>query len=631
MLSDLIKGLIELIKFIPWKQLREFLENLIIKQRYALLLCILLFAASIGLIVKYLQLSWRYEEIVAGTLDADLEQTPQRYKGLEAFILSNVPNSVQADVGSSQLSEKFTKQLEKLKDALESFNSYKIPPPSLHPVKAANNTLLNDENENDRSFLYFPIDFIRPELNSQDRSVITNTNDLNENEQKERADLIRQRVINDRSLDIDVAITKQLGTALRGFAGFGAFKSQTGAADHLQSQPAQVYMITRRGLNRIYSNSVSSAEDYYGNQFPPTLIFPSRPYFQEAMKHVVDYGEHGENFLPKPESTIKDFFYVSKPYMDLGGNGIVITLARAVKYKDVTEFVICFDFPFAKGFNIDQALRERMDKFMGDGMSLAVACSAQEKPECNPTNGPASDSNLTDLQKNLQKRMEEFLLEKKQESNLSEVFGNIQVINGRRDPDGNLQISVPIEQASLTNGSSSGTFLLSNINITEYKRRTAYIGIASALTSALMVLVLAYLWGKTSRHRTQYQEALARVAKVMSLSPVAYLRLDESDCIHDYNAAFYTMLGCTEQSAAQYLKGRTLRGLCADQSKSVYDQVQEKRKNKERVDPYCLRLVRADGELQEVWVVSADVPSPRGILPETFGIFLTTHPDIART
>jgi hypothetical protein len=38
--------------------------------------------------------------------------------------------------------------------------------------------------------------------------------------------------------------------------------------------------------------------------------------------------------------------------MDLGGNGIVITLARGLKIDGVMQAVICFDLPFVQTYSI---------------------------------------------------------------------------------------------------------------------------------------------------------------------------------------------------------------------------------------------------------------------------------------
>src|SRR5260370_38745095 len=63
-----------------------------------------------------------------------------------------------------------------------------------------------------------------------------------------------------------------------------------------------------------------------------------------------------------------------------------------------------------------------------------------------------------------------------------------------------------------------------------------------------------------------------------------------------------------------------------------YDEVQQKRRENQQVEPYDLRFVKENGDEVLAWIVSAPVPSVSGgmlgALPETFGIFLKTRPSV---
>src|SRR5690349_8961603 len=132
---SIIKEIIAAIKSIPWAGLREFLLVLFTKQKISLISCVALLIISVLLLFWYLNRSSEYERIVSSTLQTELEPTPQKFKGLEAFIMSNVDQQVYNNLQEKQISENFQKQFKLLKEKLDSHDFSMTPPePKLHIV-----------------------------------------------------------------------------------------------------------------------------------------------------------------------------------------------------------------------------------------------------------------------------------------------------------------------------------------------------------------------------------------------------------------------------------------------------------------------------------------------------------------
>ncbi|HXQ33286.1 MAG TPA: hypothetical protein VN843_04615, partial [Anaerolineales bacterium] len=98
-------------------------------QRLAFISSVGLLILSIGLSIWYWQRSVRYDEIVRNTLSADMETTPQRFKGLEAFIYSNLKQNVSNNLDVREvlqkraLPEKFLTACRELQAKLDAFQS----------------------------------------------------------------------------------------------------------------------------------------------------------------------------------------------------------------------------------------------------------------------------------------------------------------------------------------------------------------------------------------------------------------------------------------------------------------------------------------------------------------------------
>lgn len=636
------RDIIDAFKSIPFERIGRFFQFLIIKQPIALLGIALLSTLSGCLGSWYYTRSAEYEKIVSNTLQADLESTPQRYKGLEAFILSNIESGIDEDLKKCNLSSDFRNQFIRLKTDLDAFfNSKEDIVINLDTVAVSEGKTLTDNHK--PGFLFFPINVIHTPFTKAERDI------LDGRDEKRRRLIIAEKLEADKPLRTEVSLTKFLAETLQEFTDKSIIdkvadvtKEGGKASAYLQNHPPQVYIITKNGLNRIFNDLTKGTSTYYSKQFSSNTFFPSRPYFwapfKEGKVSVYNKKIESPNFEPKERQNIDQFFHVSKPYMDLGGNGIVITLSRAIEIDGVTQAVLCFDITFGKNRGIKQILKDRMDEFQGAESNIEVACRVDNggRVECSPESLRNNDVlkellksveqyiNLrnNDVQKELLGSVEQYIKDHKKQ--LSEIFGNIQVLN-IGEKDGSLQISVPVAPAKYDEDSQTATFLLLNLNLAEHRWNTTLIGFSAITVLVIMILLLAYLWGSTSRHTQEYREALKEVAKVMNESPTPFVHLDSKDIINDFNRSFCEKLGYeTTEEGIQELKKHTFQSLCADsESQKQYEEIQSKRKEKMKVAPYKLNLKMKNGTSIPVKVVSAEVPSDaRGVLPETFGILL---------
>jgi len=664
-MSNLLDRLFEAVRMLPWKRIGEFFRLLILHERKAFIISICLLFISAALVVWYRYRATEYENIVRSTIQADMMATPQRFKGLEAFIMSSLKleSGLVNDLGEREISGDYIaifkrlqarltevanieakqtqlaqcNQLKKdancegLKREIKQFHqkSEWFLSPKLHIAAGANDGLiLTDDDKN--GFLFLPINILRQTLTGNIRDDLKFASDKNKIYQEK----IRPLIEEDQELKTEIAITRYLAPDLKAFIERSIAVHSTGddtVVNSLTPSPAQVYIITKSGILRIFNNRSGDPEEFYGRQFPANTFFPSRPYFWPAFQDkVVTKGM--DNFEPKPGSKLKDYFYISQPYMDLGGNGIVITLTHGVLIDGFPQMAICFDLQFREKGNemeVATALRERVSNFGGTVVKIKCSLSTS-KSNCTAPELEANET-LSFAQDKLRKKMENFLANYGEKN--SEVFGNIQVINPKEVTTGHeLQVAVPIGAESPKQASQEGTFLLFNLDLSGYRQNTQLIFLGACTTFGLMTVLLAYLWGTTVRHKREYKDAFDRVATVMYNSPTPYIHLNSKDQICDLSISFCKLLGYAVgdnesiKKSMKELKRKKFRSLCSEDSIEEYDRIQKLRAERETVKPYKLNLKKVDRTLVAVQVVSADIPSTEaGAIPETFGIFLDAN------
>jgi PAS domain-containing protein len=591
----------QILNLIPWAKIGEFLEDLIKHQKGALAIAVTLLAGSIGLGAWYWKRSGDYDDIVRNTLSANMEETPQTFKGLEAFIYSNLNQNIDETKNVNNtlehydLTQEFTTQLSNVQRDLDRFLDEATQKREIENVqiRVANGgnegKVLTDSDESRPGFLFLPVYLLRATLGEEDFQSLKNRTLPNR---------IKQEIDADTNLKRDVALTGFLAKELQEFTKKPIFKF--GKNDPLlkfvNNQPTQVYVITKNGVNRIFSNK---GQEFWGKNLMP----------------------------PKSQTTVGQYFSVTRPYLDLAGNGIVITLSRGLIVDGMVQAVLCFDLQFVPSNSIDTSLRQRIAKL--EGTSVQVICEVFEAgnvtcaPDTRAEHAPPSD-----VQNDLILEVVNYMKDSPSRER-AKVTGNIRVINENSNGS-ELHFSVPIAEAGFGVNQQSTTLLLVSLDVIKYKRFTSFIAAAASFSLGLVVLLLTYFWARTMRSKKEYEESLEQVGRVMFKSPTPYVRLRADDYIHDCSLSFCEKLGYPPiAESVRLLKQRRFQDLIDDDDKHLktYHDVQELRRSKRPVTPYTLRMRRRDESTVDVVVRSAAVPSRESGMPETFGILLDVKED----
>jgi len=672
-----------LFEYIPWGKIRDSITDIVNSQSVALLCSGLLLIGSITSFGVYLNRSSVYEQIVSKTIKSKLEPTPQSYKGLESFLLANMRQGIDSEIKKDHLTKNFKDKFKALINQLNEFASAESRQPDLEtqiklleeqvkdlqkksqngiaPIKVVDSIMqaiqefkegkLNipqlqlspgqndgkiltqkisgDDKRVGPGFLFLPLYLLRPGFTQIELGKLkANSPDARQ--------IIEDKLKQDPYLIRDVLLVQELSSTLQQFTNIPVIQTSNNGP---VITPKQVYTITRNGINRIITNVSETPYEYYGSQFSPTIYFPSRPYYWEGYKMQSDFWEKYDPNSNDSGPGIEQLFYVSQPYLDLGGNGVVVTLSTALKatyqpdggeQESKIYGVVCFDLTFPDGF-LQSTLRDQLQAVKADYIEADI--KMLNPTSCERNVKFRSEGMKEGLEYQLFTEMERFIFQSMAGGERSQVLGNIRVLSD--DAGEELHLSIPVSQPRYTTDSHNyeslkveSGFILASINLPKYRRVTSYIGALAGLFLASTIVLITLAWAKTIRHKNEFEKAFLRVGKVMLHSPIPYVRLDAEDRIVDCNLSFCEKFGLTEdEHLREAMLNCTFRSLCADAaSRKEYDAVQENRKNRQPVDPYTIKFRYPKPGFKEFQakVVSADIPSTSisGKMPETFGILL---------
>ncbi len=565
----------------------------------------LLFISSLALAAIYWQRSTTYEEIVKGTLEVRSVPTPQQYKGIDAFVMSNVPQELDTKLRTEALNQSFVARFASLQARIAEFATGNRPATvTLRVIKDQQGREVITNGTATDGFLFLPSQLLH--LPPDSGPAATSSQDP----------LVRVNA--DPEIERDIQFVEYIAPQLRSLLGKSIVTDTPSdnpddVKSYLGLTASQVYVITKSGVLKIF-NSVDHPS-IYEYQFLATTFFPSRPYFWSTFNELRATTNLA---TPLANGNVGSLFAVSKPYMDLGGNGIVMTLSRGFDSPRIPLAVVCFDLAFLPNRSLTKTLQDRVGQLDGDTVPVRCEIPRSGTVKCSPEQLKGSAA-AQSTQYSLSDQMQRFVQQKVEHDERSDVFGSIQRIN---TGEGALHVSVPIEESALGD-TQVGRFLVFSLNVTAYRRLTALLAFTASTTFGIMTLLLAYLWGSLARRQSEYEEAFRRVAEVMVYSPTPYARLGSDDKILDVNAAFSNLVGYD----ADVLRGSTFASYVAAESKVKYGEVQSLREAGKHVDPYSITLLDANGSLVQVTTVSAAVPAGApGELPQTFGILLKDKP-----
>jgi PAS domain-containing protein len=500
--------------------------------------------------------------------------------GLEALVLPEFKQSYKSQNSNAKLTPSFIVELQQFKKLLsaETERVGTTTPSNLEVISISTGTAITDKyftEANSRSFLFVP------------GIAVLQTNVADEKLVDDQA--LKDALISSRALYHDLQVSESIDDVLCKLTQTEAITAPPAkiplvAPDEmaLNPTPRQAYFITARGVMRICEAGTSRQSDYYRDQFRPTMFFPDRPYFRETLSQGYKPIENG--------ATLAEFF-LTAPYVDLGGNGVVLTACRTLSFATIADSVLCLDFSFS-----NTMVKQVQDKLSHLGaVVVPVDCSLQKRNDSSVQchTADALRPQFPDLRHShgddvifLQKTMQEAVGPSKP---LSDIFGQIwlvqQTFNGVR-------FTIPVGQ-SLSDTGRTGTFLFCDIDLGRIQRSNVKRAALFTTALGLLLFLLFLLVVDYGARMNEQEKAFDAVAEVMYGVPLAYCRTDiMSSRIIDFNEEFARLLGYRSLAEAREdLRFKSFADLIAtEEDHDRYSHIIQERKKGYPIGDYSLVL-----------------------------------------
>lgn len=542
------------------------------------------------------------DDLLFGALGAKQEDINQPNGGLQAVLLSEFDKGIDTFKREATVSSDFVTLFHRIEQQLVADPVTSTP---LTVMRSGGDRIINlffsdkQSGANNAAFLFIPAYTMRGGK-SLTGSVSTSTGTYSD---KELLDALGT----DASLTYDINHTANVSTDVCSLNGTIVFEApQIAAAGDFAAKntPVQSYLITSTGALRICESGVKSQEKYYSKRFKATTFFPERNYFLATIS-----ADRGLN----AQMPIEQAFYVRRPYIDLGGNGVVFSLCKEASLRRRDDSAICMDFAAGQvGREIQDPtspdatltkLQKRIESLGGNPVKLH--CEGQDNASfvCKDPNGRRRAV------------IEESM--NKYRGDISEVFGKIST-DYRTEPL-HVGFTIPLAQT----GEMSGDLLYADLNISPVRTNTLLRAVGLAVSLIGLIGSIALMIADYGLRLNQQNVAFGEVAAVMQFASDPYCRLDSENKILDYNPSFAEMLGYHKEDSAR-LTGFSFKDLIISEYKEAYDREIAQR-IRGTMSQYPLVLKMADGlSTRMVRVIGAPVPvphDPSGSKPQTFGIF----------
>ena len=568
-------------------------------------------AALVGaLVCVYLWVS-QVETILsfsAQALRQEREPVAQRFSALESLVLSGFEKPVEGSNVSDHarlIFDSVDRGLTKLtpRNAAALAQQLQLASPEVDPISLQRQYLTSSGSHGAGSTgshpdisLFIPAILLPTDPAKMDKATTALTQD-------ELAKILGRAP----QLEIDITASLHIYSYLEALtrATFGSWDS-----------PLQAYFITRTG---IFAGAFGSARAKT-QRSPTHIYFAERPYFWKTIE--LQRGE----------------FYITYPYIDLLGKGIIFTICRAVISNQVSDAIICVDFPVAHAI---EGLKDRLKPFqLAEPVSLSCAVAANGDVEnCAGQSSSQDYSHAIDIvNKNLKKLS--------RAGSLDQMTGGVFRLEGGSayrmslwksgfarglkylglvipgTANGAMYFTVPAGKTE-----DKQDFLVYAIDVNAPQWSLLGYGIGFAFCVLLLALSLYY----THQARVLALKFVDDLQRVMEISPVAFIHLNEDTHIVGSNAAFRFLSGYTTEE----LRKRTLSSILSKRSALRYCKVAEFRQQYLMTNPYEVELVCADGHKEKLVVQGAPLHMPPGkvarirprkgardnfALPHTFGI-----------
>ena len=368
----------------------------------------------------------------------------------------------------------------------------------------------------------------------------------------------------------------------------------------------QTYFLTESGVFLIRASGVTDQGTYYNNQFKPYTQHLDRPYFWKAVD--------GEPRKPTP------FDYGTKPYLDLGGNGFVVTFSKKFNLPNGRVGVLCVD---AK---LPDEVTGEIKKHLQDLGAKVSDFSWQANTGVETSTGPLP-AEFSWFEPQIRKINDA----------QSEVVGRIATEPILKSPTQALEggdlvrFTVPVGSHEYGNGIKKTHFLGVEFNPNSIlKNLTTNLALFTGGITLVIGVTFSLFWDYT-RLKREMSNVLEKMATVMRDATTPFVWLDEKNEFVKVNRSMLMLLGHRNIDELKK-QSPTFRGLVTDETQRIYDDVLENSGAGEETGEYKISIITKSGAVLDVRAHGERIPYPtwwRRGLPHRFGIFVeVTQPSI---
>jgi PAS domain-containing protein len=365
----------------------------------------------------------------------------------------------------------------------------------------------------------------------------------------------------------------------------------------------QTYFITESGVFLIRANGVKDQGKYYGDEFQPYTQYMDRPYFWGAVD------------IKSGQRKVTPFDYGTKPYLDLGGNGFVVTFSKKFELPNHRVGVLCVDAKLPD-YTTDEI--ENYMKSLGAKVS-DFYWSADKGIQPGKLGALPSEFSWFDVQ-----------LNKSREAR-SQVLGTIATEPAKtlpaqsQDMTGTVvRFTVPVASGEYGDGIKKTRLLW-----VEFDSASILKTLVKNLVffTAGIILVIAVTWSLFWDYtvlKREMSDVLEKMSKVMRDASTPFVWLDEKNEFVKVNKS---MLDVLEHENIEELKKQspTFKGLITDATQQIYDDILAISGAGKETGEYEVDVITKTGKVLHVRAHGERIPYPTWLrrgLPHRFGIFV---------
>jgi PAS domain-containing protein len=378
-----------------------------------------------------------------------------------------------------------------------------------------------------------------------------------------------------------------------------------------------VYIISATGALRDFNKGGSADNSFVAHRF-----FPERPYFWPTVENKTEMK------CPIP------FTFCTRPYVDLGGHGIVVTMCKALgSSQEISDTVLCADLNYSHK-NTVATISDEILPFR-TGYPRTIGCHySYTLPQTNHPGEAKCDNSTSDEDA---ESIESALNAVAQDHRTEEMLGGIYKITAgpqfqntatfrkiiKRlyglpyvgkllhnflplDTDTAFDFTVPLEVTRQADGGvekEDVSFLLCSVDF-EYPTLWLILSVVGG-TICVAGLFLSLFYSFQARRKAF--AFIASLTEVMEASPAPFLHLSEDGKMLGSNAAFRHLVDLDGATLTQ----TTFFSILDDASQARYQIVSKYRREKLLTRPYEITLKSRSGQACKAVVSGSALDMPR--------------------